>query len=85
MKEVKNYLVQAENAAKIMDRLRVDLLAQGFVETSPEVFERKNALGLPEEIRMATSAEQAMMKPGRVYLDTEASSYTTIKVEKDQG
>lgn len=71
MKEVKNALIQAENGAKVMDALRQELLTQGYIETFPEVFERKNALGLPGQIRMATPEEAARMKP-KAYVDSEA-------------
>lgn len=76
MKEVKNALIQAENGAKVMDAMRQELLAQGYIETFPEVFERKNALGLPEQIRTVTPEEAARMKPGKAYVDSEAGVWT---------
>jgi hypothetical protein len=41
MKEVRNSLIQAQSAAKIMDRMREELLEEGFVETAPEIFTRE--------------------------------------------
>lgn len=93
MKEARNFIIQEQNAERIMKHLRRSLLTQGFVEVEPGIFERTDARGFKSQVRKATPIEQATMKPGRVYPDTEAFPMFRLtedlqlveRVEKDKG